>query len=268
MSNDVSICPTCGKYLPISGGSESVSGTDILEECTCEDLTKTSDRRRYNPGGNNEYTSPSQKPPRYDLRRRHKTLDPLDRKDRSLEEKDMKVSNQDKETKLAKEIARKRIKTAGEVKHIKDMSGFNLDRQNIDGFQIQEQGMKAVADTYKHLASAFYHMVQATNTFNKCKSSQVSPDGKLGGKGYVQPIKHIRSSLSDSVNVMSELIDTFYDEVTSPFWKKHTFEDNPMVKDTLSEADKIMEKAEDTRKEDLEGGAEVDLDMLKLENNK
>ena len=207
-------------------------------------------RRKYNPDGANDYSSPKEKPPRYDLRRKHKIKDdPLDKKDDLNEEKLMK--NSDKEFELAKKIAKNKIRTAGEIKHIKDHSGFDIARQGIEGFSFKEKGMKSVATTYKHLANAFLHMVKASNIFAKCKSSQVSPDGKLGGKGYVQPIKSIRASMAETINVMSELLDTFYDEVNSPYWKKQTFEENPMVKKILEDADKLVDKAEDIEEETL-----------------
>lgn len=146
---------------------------------------------------------------------------------------------------VAKKIAKKKIKTAGEIKHIKDTTGYNVARENLDGFSFNEKGLKSVAKTYNHLAEAFSHMVKASNIFSRLKSSQVSPDGKLGGRGYIQPIKEIRTSMGESLNVISELIDTFYDEVNSPYWKKQIFEDNPLVKDILEKTDNIIDKAEE-----------------------
>lgn len=150
-----------------------------------------------------------------------------------------------KDFEIAKKIAKKRIKTAGEVKHIKDHSGNSDKREHLEGFNFNEKGLKAVAETYNHLAKAFSNMVQASNSFNKIKSSQVSPDGRIGGTGYVQQIKDVRTAMSSSINVISELIDTFYDEVNSPYWKKQTFEEHPIVKSILNEADLIIDKAEE-----------------------
>jgi len=204
---------------------------------------KLSDRRKYVPDGSNEYTTPKEKPPRYDLRRKHKIKDdPLSDKDNK---KDDEMKTSEKDIELVKKVARKRLKEAGENKYTKDSSGFEATREGLEGFAFKEKGLNTIANTYKNLASAFYHMVKASNLFSKCKSSQVSPDGKLGGKGYVQPIRGIRNSFSESINVMSELLDTFYDEVNSPYWKKQTYEDNPIVKDILSDADKLIDRAED-----------------------
>lgn len=153
---------------------------------------------------------------------------------------------------IAKKIAKQKIKTAGRVEHIKDHSDTKDKREHLEGYQFNEKGLKAVAETYNHLAKAFASMIQASNTFNKIKSSQISPDGRLGGTGFVQPIHNIRTSFSNSVNTISELIDTFYDEINSPYWKKQTFEDHPIVKSILNEADTIIDKAEEKEEQPLE----------------
>lgn len=218
--------------------------------------TKLSDRKKYNPDGENSYTPPKEKPARYDLRRRHKKIeDPLDKKDKFMDDKLAEVFPP-KPTKEEKESAEKiaRLFYAGVAgKKEKPDSGFNQSREGIEGFKFNDQGIKTIAQTYKHLAAAFMNLVKANNLFASCKSSQVSPDGKLGGKGYIQPIKDIRESFSILTNTMSELIDTFHDEVNSPYWKKTTLEDNPIVKEILSQADQMIDKAEEI--EDKKEGA-------------
>ena len=209
-------------------------------------------RRKYNPGGGNEYSTPQEKPPRYDLRRKHKIVDdPLLKKD-MLKDEDMKLSEEielnklsdEEEFILAKKIALRKIKTAGEIKHIKDNSSVETNRQYVTGFPLKEEGMQAVAATYKCLGEAFHNMVKANNIFAKIKSSQISPDGRLGGSGFIQSIKSIRASLSNTVNVVSELLDTFYDEINSPHWQKQTAEMESFQK-TVEEADNIINQAEE-----------------------
>jgi len=125
----------------------------------------------------------------------------------------------------------------------------NLVREGLDGFRFKDKGIKSIANTYKHLAKAFMELAVANNTFSSCKSSQISPDGKLGGKGYVLSIRDIRGSFGNIMNAMSELIDTFHDEVNSPYLKKTILEDNPIIKDILSDAEDIIDKAEDIEEE-------------------
>lgn len=199
---------------------------------------KYSDREKYNPNDKNEYSTPKEKPPRYDLRRKHKIVDdPLEKKDRNMEDK--MGFEDDKE--VVKKVARNKI--AGRPTSVE--SGFNLQREGLDNYNFKDKGVRSVAKTYKNLAEAFLCMSKAVNSFTSCKSSEISPDGKLGGKGYIQPIKNIRSSMAECLNLMSELIDTFHDEVNSPYWKKTTIEENPVVLEILNLADKAIDEAEE-----------------------
>jgi len=195
---------------------------------------KESDRRKYNPGGHNEYSAPKEKPPRYDLRRKHKIKDdPLDNDD---EIKEDKLAMESKTAKTAKRMARRRLAAKQDE---------SLLREGLEGFKFKDKGIKSIAKTYKHLAKAFMELAKANNTFSSCKSSQISPDGKLGGRGYVLSIRDIRGSFGNIMNAMSELIDTFHDEVNSPYLKRTVIEDNPIIKEILSDAEDIVDKAED-----------------------
>ena len=196
-------------------------------------------RKKYNPHGPNIYTPVSEgetqlgRGPNWSKRHEHKEKDPLDKKlDQVASE-----AVEDKEVEAAKKLARMFFAAAK-----KEEESF---RDGIENFKFNDNGIKSVANVYKFLAQAFMNLVKANNVFAACKSSQISPDGKLGGKGYIKPIKEIRENFSASVNILSELIDTFHDEVNSPYWKKTTIEDNPIVKEILSEADQIIDKAEE-----------------------
>ena len=52
-------------------------------------------------------------------------------------------------------------------------------------------------------------------------------------------------NMAECLNTMSELIDTFHDEVNSPYWKRTTVEDHPIVKEILEKADDLIDRAED-----------------------
>jgi len=51
------------------------------------------------------------------------------------------------------------------------------------------------------------------------KSSSVSPDGMLGGRGYVMNVKDVRGRLQDACELLSAITDTLYDEINAPHWK-------------------------------------------------
>jgi hypothetical protein len=159
-----------------------------------------------------------------------------------------------------KEIAKKVARKIMSAKKADD----NPVREGLEGFAFKDKGIRSIAITYKQLAEAFMLLSKASNMFSSCKSSEISPDGKLGGKGYILSIKEIRLIMTNLLNSMSELIDTFHDEVNSPYWKKTTVEDNPIVKELLNEADNYLEEAESDKKTEATSPALSDVEKEKI----
>jgi hypothetical protein len=105
---------------------------------------------------------------------------------------------------------------------------------------------------------ALGHATSAYNRFVKIKSRNVSPDGSLGGKGYIAKIPEMRRQLMNCVEALSALTDTIYDELNAPHW-------NPS-EDTLDPRDReeVREIVEDVEeiKDDPEGWAEEQEDEM------
>lgn len=160
-------------------------------------------------------------------------------------------------------------RTAGEVRFIKDRSGDSSEwgwgapgpseREIQPEFVFNAKHLKPLAQTMRSALMALGHVTSAYNRFVKIKSRNVSPDGALGGKGYIQKIPDMRRQLMNCVEALSALTDTIYDELHAPHW-------NP-AEDTLDARDRdevkeIIEDAEEI-KDDPEGwaeGQEADLD--------
>jgi len=65
---------------------------------------------------------------------------------------------------------------------------------------------------------ALGHIQTARTVFTKIKGQRVSPDGNLGGKGYIMPIKDIRKQLSNSDEALSSIADCIDDEISGIHW--------------------------------------------------
>lgn len=63
------------------------------------------------------------------------------------------------------------------------------------------------------------HALAAYRHFSRLKSATISPDGLLGGRGYVMPIQDVRQKLYDACEALSSISDTLYDEIQAPHWK-------------------------------------------------
>jgi hypothetical protein len=153
-------------------------------------------------------------------------------------------------------------RTAGEVRFIKDRGGDKNEwgwgspgpneREIDDEFVFNAKYLKPLAETMRSALMALGHVNSAYSKFVKIKSRNVSPDGSLGGKGYIQKIPDMRRQLMNCVEALSAFTDTVYDELNAPHW-------NP-AEDTLDPRDRqevkeIVEDAEEI-KEDPEGWAE------------
>ena len=157
-----------------------------------------------------------------------------------------------------------RNKTAGEVRFIKDRGGDKAEwawnapgpseREIGSEYKYEPKHLKPLAETLRAALAALGHAMRAYTIFTKIKSATVSPDGSLGGKGYIQKIQDMRRQLMNAIEVLSSITDTLYDEAKAPHWNPALAnEDNgprerEEVVDILNDAEEI--------KSDPEGWAE------------
>ena len=92
------------------------------------------------------------------------------------------------------------------------------------------------------------HALTAHRQFARLKSATFSPDGLVGGHGYVLGVKDVRSRLFEACENLSAIIDTLHDEVNAPHWKSKIGElekkDLSDVKKLLGDAEEIMDDPE------------------------
>ena len=153
------------------------------------------------------------------------------------------------------------LRVAGEVRFIKDRSGDKgewafsppgaSERDIGSDFEFRPSFAKPLATALRSSLMALGHAQSAATTFTKIKSRNVSPDGNLGGKGYIQKITDIRRSFMNCVEALSAISDTLYDEISAPHWQPGT----EMGNREREEVEEIMEEAEEIR-EDPESWAE------------
>lgn len=168
----------------------------------------------------------------------------------------------------ARYLLARRVKTAGEVRFIKDRGGDHSEwgwnstapseRKIGEDFIFDPKNIKALAETLRATQAALGHALSAYNKFTKLKSSMISPDGNLGGTGYIQKISDMRRQYMNSIEALSSLADTLHDEITAPHWDPASKEQSPRERDEVVE---IINDAEAIRK-DPEGWAEDQEDEM------
>lgn len=163
--------------------------------------------------------------------------------------------------KMARRVAQKHLrsktspmnKTAGEVRFIKDRgsdeknwayadTGPSTREMNVE-FEFDPKKLKPLAKCLRSTLMSLGHCQSAYHEFAKIKSAVVSPDGNLGGKGYIQEIRAMRRQFMNCSEALSALTDTLYDEMNAPHWAM----ENPSVDRQREEVKDIMDDVEDIR---------------------
>lgn len=151
-----------------------------------------------------------------------------------------------------------RTKTAGEVRFIKDRGSDTKEwgwgtpgptkREISSEYQFKVRHLKPLAKTLRATLAALGHAMSAYSTFSKIKSARISPDGALGGRGYIQKIADMRRQYMNSVEALSALSDTLYDEMQAEHWNPQSTETGPRerqeVKDIIEDVEAIREDPE------------------------
>lgn len=156
----------------------------------------------------------------------------------------------------------KRNKVAGEVRFVKDKSEGGQwawsdtgasERKIPPDYNYNPKKRKALAKVLRSTSASLGHALSAYSTFTKIKSADVSPDGCLGGKGYVFKINEIRKAYMNAVEALSAVSDTLYDEVQAPHWSAISRQESPEEK---AEVEQIVQDAEEIREDPQEWAEE------------
>lgn len=169
-------------------------------------------------------------------------------------------------------VASRAMKIAGEVRFIKDKSNDATgwawndagpqERKMAPDFAFDPKNTKPLARVLRSTNAAMGHGMAAYAVFTKIKSADVSPDGSLGGKGYIQKIAEMRRAYMNVVEALSALSDTLYDEIRAPHWAAVSRQEDP---EERKEVEQIVEDAMDIKK-DPEGWAEEQEEEMDEEN--
>lgn len=148
------------------------------------------------------------------------------------------------------------VRTAGEVRFVKDYGPEEDARTISDNYNFNPKAKKPLVKVLWSISCALGHLISAYSTFTKIKASNISPDGKLGGKGYVQDIIEMRKGFNETMAVLSAIQDTISDEINAPHWEAQALgtsdDDEAKIKEMLSDSEDIMEDPDEFVAEEYE----------------
>jgi len=129
-------------------------------------------------------------------------------------------------------------------------------------YTYKPKNVKVLAKCLRSTMMALGHAHSAHTRFSKLKSVDISPDGNLGGRGYMSRIPRMRRQYANVLEALSGLADTLYDEIRAPHWQAVEKALPPKEREEIED---IVEDAEDIR-EDPEGWAEEEEEEEELES--
>jgi len=142
---------------------------------------------------------------------------------------------------------RKRLtKKYDRVKNAANTTG--LRREITNDFKYDKKKQKHIEFVLHNVNVSLGALVSALGRFSKVKGPDISPDGMLGGLGYIMPIKDIKNALNQMVRDLSDIQDSLGDELTNPKWGNKSKETEKILK----EKEKIEEKVEDMEEDSLD----------------
>lgn len=99
------------------------------------------------------------------------------------------------------------------------------------------------------------NLTGATKEFSLLKGPDISPDGMLGGKGYIKTVREIKEALATAVHTLADVGDTLVDELNNPKWGIKDKELEKIEKEK-AEIDEQAEEVDENLDADTEEGQE------------
>lgn len=146
----------------------------------------------------------------------------------------------------------------------KTRSAAPMDKRAIpQGYPYDPKALKPLARTLWSTSVALGHALAAYRQFSRVKSASISPDGKVGGFGYIQTVDKIRDRLHAACELLSSVQDTMDDEIRAPHWKPKL---GDLDEDEAEDIDRLLEDAQRVMDDPAEEAEEA-LESLEDEND-
>ncbi len=171
------------------------------------------------------------------------------------------------------------MRVAGEVRFIKDRGGDHSEwgwnppgasaREIDPNYEFNAKNLEPLARVLRSTLMALGHIQTARTVFTKIKGQRISPDGNIGGRGYVMPLKDIRKQYANCDEALSAISDSIYDEMQATHWHPDVNDsggdprDRDSVKEIMDDVEEIKEDPEEWAEQeeaemDQEGPNEAD----------
>lgn len=131
--------------------------------------------------------------------------------------------------------------------------------RNIGGFNYDSSKATVLKKALHNINVSLGTMISAMKDLAILRGSDITPDGMLGGRGFIMPFKDVKAKINAAITDLSDVTDTLADELTNPKWglsdseKKKVKQENEVVEEEVQEVEEVVPGAEttDTENKDL-----------------
>lgn len=139
----------------------------------------------------------------------------------------------------------------------------SLKRNIPRNHDFDPKALKPLARMLFSTSVALGHAVASYKEFTRLKSARISPDGMLGGRGYVLKVKDVRAKLQQACELLSAVTDTVHDEMNAPHWQPSL---EGLGENDAEDVTEFMDEAEEVLR-DPESFGEKELDEIEKKND-
>jgi hypothetical protein len=90
--------------------------------------------------------------------------------------------------------------------------------RNLDGFDYNKSKAKILKNSLHNLNVALGTLIAAMKDLAILRGSDITPDGRIGGRGFIMEFREIKSIINKSIDDLSNVTDSLADELTNPQW--------------------------------------------------
>lgn len=158
---------------------------------------------------------------------------------------------------MERERLTNRIKTA--KTNPKKNSNKGEVRRELDGFKYNKSKARVLKDVLHNINVSLGTLMAAMKQLSMLRGSDVTPDGKIGGRGFIMEFREIKTGINESVDVLSNITDSIADELKNPGWGLKDSEVKKIKKEQ-EKVDEIEEEVEEMAEEEPEAEPEETLE--------
>lgn len=146
---------------------------------------------------------------------------------------------------MSRERLTTKIAAIAEKKKKENRENGGDTRRNLDGFEYDTSKATVLKKSLHNINVSLGTLLAAMKDLALLRGSEITPDGMLGGRGFIMPFKEIKAKINSAVNDLSDITDTLADELTNPNWGLSP-EEKKKVKKEKQEIEEKVEEIEET----------------------